>query len=128
MASIKPIDDLTISGYYTFTRMHDKTFHTGDLLRRPRHQAGVTVNYSFLDKGNINLGFSYVGKRRDYWKYPYFSNMNPYYKLDLAASWWIIEQLQAFIRIENLLNKKYEEIRGYRTAPCSVYGGLKAVF
>ncbi len=128
MASIRPFDDLTISGYYTFTRMHDKTFHTGDLLRRPRHKAGFTVNYSFLDRGNINLDVSYVGRRRDYWFYPYFSAMNAYYRVDLAASWWIIRELQAFVRIENLLNKRYEEIRGYRTAPCSVYGGLKAVF
>ena len=127
IASFKPIKDLTIKGFYTFTRSNDKTFHTGDLLRRPRHQAGFTINYSFLDRGNINLGFSYVGKRRDYWKYPYFNSMNPYYKFDLAASWWIIEQLQVFFRIENLLNAKYEEIRGYRTAPCSVYGGLKAM-
>ncbi|MBN1495377.1 MAG: TonB-dependent receptor [Spirochaetes bacterium] len=128
IASFTPIDDLAIKGFYTFTRSYDKTFHTGDLLRRPRHQAGFTINYSFLDRGNLNLAFSYVGKRRDYWRYPYFSYMNPYYKLDLAASWWIIKQLQAFIRIENLLNKKYDEIRGYRAAPCSVHAGLKAVF
>jgi vitamin B12 transporter len=97
------------------------------LLRRPRHQAGVSVNYAFLKKGNINLGFTYVGERRDYWKYPYYSSMNPYYKVDLAASWWIIEQLQVFFRIENMLNMKYEEVRGYKTMPCSVYGGLKAM-
>jgi vitamin B12 transporter len=127
IAVLKPIEDLSIQGFYTFTRAHDKTFHTGDMLRRPRHQAGATINYHFLEKGNINLGFTYVGKRRDYWHYPYFSTMNPYYKFDLAVSWWIIKELQAFIRIENLLNASYEEIRGYRTAPCSVYGGLKAV-
>ena len=65
------------------------------MIRRPRHQAGVSsANYAF-SKREIQPGLSYVGKRRDYWKYPYFSFMNPYYKLDLAASWWIIEQLQA---------------------------------
>ncbi|MBN2158438.1 MAG: TonB-dependent receptor [Spirochaetes bacterium] len=128
IASITPIDDLTFRGYYTFTRAHDKTLHTGDLLRRPRHQAGVSVNYAFLQNGNVNLSFTYVGARRDYWRYPYFNRMDSYYKFDLAASWWIIEQLQAYIRIENVLDRKYEEVRGYRAAPCSVYGGLKAEF
>ena len=128
IAAFKPVDDLTIKGYYTYTRSHDRFFHSGDMVRRPRHQAGVTVNYSFLNKGNVNVGFNYVGRRRDYYLFPYTSYMNPYYKLDLAASWWIIEQLQAFFRIENVLNKKYDEVRGYRAAPCSVYGGLKAVF
>jgi len=127
IASIQPLEDLKISGYYTFTRAHDKTFHTGDMIRRPRHQTGVTVNYSFLGKGNINLDFRYVGKRRDFWRYPYSSLMNPYYRLDCAASWWIIEQLQAFFRVENILNKKYEEIRGYRMPGVSFYGGFKAV-
>jgi vitamin B12 transporter len=127
IAAFKPMNDLKINAYYTFTRMQDKTFYTGDMVRRPRNQAGVTINYSFLKKGNVNLGFTYVGKRRDYWMFPYASPMNPYYKVDLAASWWIIEQLQAFFRIENLLNKKYEEIRGYRTPSLSVYGGLKAM-
>lgn len=127
IASFKPIEDLKISGYYTFTRAHDKTFHTGDMIRRPRHQTGVTVNYSFLGKGNLNVDFTYVGKRRDFWKYPYSSLMNPYYRLDCAASWWIIEQLQAFFRIENILNKKYEEIRGYRMPGISFYGGFKAM-
>ena len=98
------------------------------MIRRPRHQGGVSVNYTFLKKGNINVGFTYVGKRRDYYRFPYFSYMNPYYKLDAAASWWIIDQLQAFVRVENVLNKKYDEVRGYRAAPCSVYGGLKAEF
>ena len=127
IASLKPVDDLKINMYYTFTRMQDKTFHTGDMVRRPRHQTGISINYSFLKKGNVNLGFTYVGKRRDYWLFPYVSPMNPYYKIDFAASWWIIEQLQAFFRMENLFNKKYEEIRGYRMPGFSMYGGLKAM-
>ncbi|MBP7736130.1 MAG: TonB-dependent receptor [Spirochaetes bacterium] len=128
IGSLKPIDDLAIKGYYTYTRSYDRFLRTGDMIRRPRHQGGVSVNYTFLKKGNINIGFTYVGKRRDYYRFPHFSYMNPYYKVDAAASWWIIDQLQAFVRVENALNKKYDEVRGYRAAPCSVYGGLKAEF
>jgi vitamin B12 transporter len=127
IVSFRPIEDLKINAYYTFTRSYDKTFFSGDMVRRPRHQAGVTVNYAFLDKGNINLDFRYVGTRRDYWRYPFVSYMKPYYRLDLAASWWIIKQLQAFFRIENILNKKYEEIRGYRMPGISFYGGVRAM-
>lgn len=127
IASFKPVEDLKINMYYTFTRMQNKTFNNGDMVRRPRHQAGVSANYSFLKKGNVNLSFTYVGKRRDYWLFPYASPVSPYYKIDLAASWWIIEQLQAFFRIENLLNNKYEEVRGYSTPGFSMYGGLKAM-
>jgi vitamin B12 transporter len=128
ITSLKPTGDLAISAYYTYTHTVNTTFHSGDMVRRPRHKAGVTVNYAFLKKGNINLGFAYTGRRRDYaWTYPFESYMNPYYKLDAAVSWWIIDQLQIFLRGENLLNKKYEEVRGYRTPMFSLYGGLKAV-
>lgn len=125
--SFRPIDDLRISGYYTYTRSLDKTFQSGDMVRRPRHQAGVAANYSFLGKGNINADFRYVGERRDYWQYPFVSYMKPYYRFDMAASWWIIKQLQAFFRVENILNRKYDEIRGYRMPGVSFYGGIKAV-
>ncbi len=128
IASFRPVDDLSINAYYTYTRTENKTFYHGDLLRRPRHKAGVTVNYAFLKKGNINVGLIYVGRRRDYtWTYPFVAPINSYYKLDAAVSWWIIDQLQIFLRGENLLNKKYEEVRGYRTPMFSLYGGLKAV-
>ncbi len=128
IAIIKPVKDLSIEGHYTFTLTNGKSnlLYRGELLRRPKHRAGFFISYSFLEKGNINLGFNYAGKRRDYYHYPYTSYLDPYYTFDLAASWWIIEQLQAFFRIENLLNRKYEEIWGYRTPGISFYGGLKA--
>ena len=128
IAAIKPVKDLSLEGHYTFTMSNGKSniAHRGELIRRPRHVGGFFVSYSFLEKGNVNLGFNYVGKRLDYFKYPLTSDMKPYYTFDLAASWWIIEQLQAFFRIENLLNRKYEEIWGYRAPGISFYGGLKA--
>jgi vitamin B12 transporter len=125
--SFSPVEGLAVGAYYTFTRTHDKTFHNGDLVRRPRHQAGVAINYAFLKKGNLNLSFTYVGRRKDYWRFPFVSYMNPYYRLDAAASWWVIDHVQVFVRAENLLNKKYDEVRGYRTQMLSLYGGFKAV-
>jgi vitamin B12 transporter len=126
--TFKPIEGVTLKGFYTYSKTVNKTLRSGDMVRRPRHRAGVSVNYAFLKKGNINISLAYTGKRRDYsWTYPFVGYMNPYYKLDAAASWWMIDQLQIFIRAENLLNKKYEEVRGYRTPMFSLYGGVKAV-
>ena len=127
IATFRPIEDLSLEAHYTFNLTdRKKPVRTGEMIRRPKHQGGFFISYSFLKKGNVNLGFRYVGYRRDYYWYPHYSSMKPYYTADLAASWWIIDQLQAFFRIENLLNMKYEEARGYRMPGISFYGGLKA--
>ncbi len=127
IATFRPVEDLSIEGHYTYNFTEQKKVgHTGDLLRRPEHQGGFIINYSFLNKGNVNLSFRYVGYRLDYSSYPNYNSIEPYYTFDLAASWWIIDQLQAFFRIENLLNMTYEEVRGYRMPGISFYGGLKA--
>ncbi len=124
--SVKPVDDLAISGYYTHTRPESRAiFIRGDMIRRPRHQAGAILNYAFLKKGNIRVTFTYVGKRRDYFMFPYYHSMNPYYRLDGAVSWQVIDQLQIYFTVENALNKKYDEVRGYRAAPCAMYGGFR---
>lgn len=128
IATLKPVEGLSLSGHYTYTQSNNKTFHSGEMIRRPKHRAGFSINYAFLSRGNVNLGFTYCGRQKDYWKYPYTSYMSPWFKFDLAVSWWIIEQLQAFFRAENFTNENYEEVRGYRMPRASFYGGLKAVF
>ncbi len=127
-ASLSPIDDLDLRGHYTYSVSENKTFRSGEMIRRPRHRAGFSVNYAFLGRGNVNLGFTYTGKRRDYFKFPWYASLDPHFKFDLALSWWIIEQLQAHVRFENLTNENYEEIFGYRQPGFACYGGVKAVF
>lgn len=147
LLSIKPIEDLKLEANYTYQIAKNKD-NNRPLLRRPEHKVGANLNISFLDKkANINLGFIYVGRRMDLsiftfagynynfstlelllFKYfPQSAPINSYYKLDASASYWIIDNLQAFIRCENLLNANYEEVRGYKTPERSFYGGLKLV-
>ncbi len=127
-ATFRPIEDLTFSGHYTYSVSNNKSFNSGEMIRRPRHRAGFSVNYEFLARGNVNLGFTYTGKRRDYYRFPWYAPIDPHYRVDLALSWWIIDQLQAHVRFENLTNEKYEEVFGYRQPGFTCYGGLKAVF
>lgn len=125
---LKPINDLKVDASYTITETKD--FSTDkEFILRPKYRAGVNVNYSFLGVGNVNLGFVYVGKRLDY--LPMSSDVSylaPYYTFNLAASYWVIPELQVFGRIENLMNRKYEDVRGYQTPLRSYYAGAKAVF
>jgi len=123
--SFKPIEVLTIGANYTYTKTEDKD--TGKkLARRPRKQAGVDLNWTFLEKGNVNLTTSYIGSRWD--NSANTLKAKAYTKVDLCASYNLTETFQIFGRIENLFDKKFQQVRGYANPGASFYGGAKATF
>jgi vitamin B12 transporter len=125
--SIKPFDDLTVGINYTYTDTEDK--RTGrDLLRRAKNKLNFDLNYHFLKRGNVNLGVIYVGERDDWKPYPVRGRIGGYTLVNLAASYNITKNLQAFGRVDNLFDKDYEEVSGYGTPGLSFFGGLKFSF
>ncbi|PIV21325.1 MAG: TonB-dependent receptor, partial [Deltaproteobacteria bacterium CG03_land_8_20_14_0_80_45_14] len=129
-ASAKPIDDLTLRINYTYTDTEDKT--TGEaLIRRPKNKIGFDINYHFLNNGNVNLGVIYVGKRDDL-DFSIFPSrrvkLDQYTLVNLAVSYDITKNFQLFGRVENLLDKEYEEVKGYGTPGFSFFGGMKLSF
>ncbi len=123
---LKPVKCLSIAAQYTYNIARYRKIDR-QLLRRPKHQGSVTVNFSFLEeKGNLNATVNYVGRRSDFIVYPYMKQMNSYVKLDLAASYWVWEYIQVFARAENITNGDYEEVRGYQMPGVTVYGGFQA--
>jgi len=129
-ASVKPIDHLTLSFNYTHTDTEDKRTKK-DLLRRPKNKFGLDINYHFFDKGNVNLGVIYVGKRDDMdWSvWPARRvELDGYALVNLAASYNITNNFQLFGRIDNLFNKEYEEAKGWGTPGLSLFGGIKLSF
>ena len=129
-SSVKPIDDLTVRANYTYTDTEDK--RTGeDLIRRPKNKFGLDLNYHFLKKGNANLGVIYVGKRDDLdfsISPPRRVKLDRYTLVNLAASYDITKNVQLFGRVENLLDKEYEEVKGFGTLGLSFFGGIKLNF
>jgi vitamin B12 transporter len=131
-SKIRPLDSLTIGANFTYTETEDRD--TGlELLRRPKWQANLSVDWKFIEKANIHLGVNYVGKREDvFYDSSTWSSVNitdeAYTTVRLGASYDITKNLQIFGRIENLFNTKYQEVYGYETLGCSLYAGIKASF
>jgi vitamin B12 transporter len=131
-ASYQPLAELAFHATYTYTLAKDKS--TGaELIRRPKHKISGDVNYHFLDKGNINLGFVYVGTRNDLAFDPvtYTSQtvkLKDYLLVNLAGSYDITKNLQLFGRVDNLFDRQYEEVAGYGTPGIGAYGGVKVSF
>ena len=130
--TLKPIDGLTLRGAYTFTDGEDATGAT--LVRRPRHVASFNANYAFLEgRANVNLGVVYNGRQRDFaydaTTYARASvPLKAYTLVNVAASYKVTENGELYGRIENLFDKRYEEVLTYNTPGRAAYGGVRISF
>lgn len=125
------IDGLVVKANFTYLDARDKSENTPDynqkLIRRPANKAGIYVSYTWNNVANINIDAMYVGKRDelDFATFPATRIVMPdYFLINLAAYYDVFSFLRLQARIENLLDKQYEEIYGYGTAGFSVYGGI----
>ena len=124
------MDDLDVKANYTYTNAIDKSENTVDynkkLYRRPEHKAGLFFSYTFMKDINANVEFLYVGEREepDFVNYPSRIVLPDYFLVNLAAHYDLLSFIRLQGRIENLLDKQYEEIYGFGTAGFSIYGGI----
>ncbi len=121
-------DNVLFNATYTRTKAKDEDTDD-DLLRRPRQKFSANLNYSFQAKGNINLTFIHIGKQDDMDFSTWLRITLPSYSLlNAAVSFNFTPNLQIFSRLDNILDKEYEVIKGYGTPGFSVYGGVNFTF
>jgi vitamin B12 transporter len=56
------------------------------------------------------------------------TQLDPFIRFDLSASYQAHEHLELFGRVENLFDADYEERAGYNTPGVSAYAGIRATF
>jgi vitamin B12 transporter len=125
-------DSLTAGANYTYL---DWDTADGKLRRRPRHRGNVGLNY-LHDGWNVNLTANIVGRRDDFRAASPFGDITKpgYVKVDLASYYTLpwrtagIKSVTLFGKIENLLNRKYDEADGFRARPLNFSVGLRGTF
>ncbi|MEO6698146.1 MAG: TonB-dependent receptor, partial [Paraperlucidibaca sp.] len=86
------------------------------LLRRPRAQLNADINYAVNDKVTIGAQHLARSKTDDFpSRNDGFATFNAY------AQWQVMKQLDLGLRLDNLTDKNYELVKGYRTADRSGY-------
>jgi vitamin B12 transporter len=126
------LSNLSLGGNYTYL---DWDTEGGKLVRRAKHRGNVNLDY-FYEAFRINLDANIVGRRDDRraTNFTQFVTQPGYVKLDLAGSYQLpvrvplVKNLSLIGKIENLLNKKYEEADGFRARPLNFLLGLRATF
>ncbi|MBL7130812.1 MAG: TonB-dependent receptor [Candidatus Omnitrophica bacterium] len=110
---------LTVS----YTHMDTKKLADGiRLTRRPNNKVSCKLKTTF-GKLDIYTDLSYVGNRMDG-----SNKLESYILADMAFNYAVNDKLDAFLRLENILNKDYEHIKGYQTPKFSWYLGANLTF
>ncbi len=126
-ARYQATDRLSFGATYTQQRTEDRA--TGqDLLRRPGDKASLDVNYGFCEgRANVNLDVVHVGVREDldYSTWPATRvDLERCTLVNLSGSYQASENVRLVARVENLFDKKYEEVLGYASPGLGVFGGV----
>ncbi len=128
---IKPLEGLTLRG--TFTRLHTRDELKKELIRQPNKQGSVTINYSFLDKFNLNIDDTIIGNSREGRNgggitppgRPTIRTNTGIHKLDLALTCNYSKQFQFYTRVENALNIDFDEVLGFKSPGARFFFGVK---
>lgn len=107
----------------SYTHMNAKNLTDGKRLpRRPDNKITCKVKREF-DKLDVYTSVSYVGNRIDG-----SNKLKPYIMSNLALNYTVNEKWNMFLRLENVLDKDYELVKGYQTPKFSAYLGTKIRF
>ncbi len=97
------------------------------LLRRPRHSGNLLLSYTRPRFGGT-LGGTFVGRRPDSDFLGLAETINHtagYARFDLGAWYAVHPRVTAYANVENLLNRKYEDVAGYPALKANFRAGLR---
>lgn len=132
-AEWRPAKAANFAFYYTWLDAEERQVEGGLKLRevrRPRH------SFSLLGHGRSGpfdwgATLAYVGKRgdTDFDAFPARPvTLGDYVLASLRVAWRISPALEAYARVENALDARYQDVVGYRTPGRTVYAGLRFRF
>jgi vitamin B12 transporter len=123
----RPARQLTLRLDYTYTEASDDVLHQ-QLLRRPKHKGNLIATWHASDALLLNLDVltvsSWVDGNRDF-SIPRLEAPG-YTTLNLAASFDLSGQLALLGRIDNLLDRRYQNPVGFLRPGFGVFAGIRA--
>jgi len=128
-ASLRPNDDWALSLNHTLTRSENRT-RDRDLLRRPRNMFNASASYQYSEEGDVMLNARYSSSRKDVdINLPFgLVYVKSFTTIDLSTNYKITPNLTLYSRLDNLLDKRYEEVFAYGAPGMSLYAGVKAQY
>jgi len=121
-AATRPTEMFSARLSYTYLDAQNDTDDVR-LIRRPKHTLDAMVQLEGSDRWSAGLGLRGVADRTDQGLEP-----DDYLVLRAFGRYRIWENLVIKARVENLLNKTFEEVPGYPALPIGFHGGIEWTF
>ena len=119
--------DLNVNTSYTYTRAFDAT--TGeDLLRRPKNKADTRVTWFPFGGAELTVGVSYTGSQRDVTVDGGNDYPGGYTLVNLAAAYRPVDHVKLYLRLDNVLDRRYEVADGFRGPGVGGFAGIATEF
>lgn len=83
-----------------------------ELRKRPRHRAGVAVDWRQSDMWRWQMQLRYVSSQLDSSIPTGDRRLPAYFRADISSQWQLSENIQFFAGIDNLLDREYENSIG----------------
>ncbi|RBO97600.1 vitamin B12 transporter [Pseudochrobactrum asaccharolyticum] len=129
-ATLNLFHGFTAGGTYTYTSSRAPTGEQA--TRRPRHSGSLNVAYTFYEDRARMFGeavFNGNMKDNNFGTFPAsVVTLNKHTIVNIGGSYKFTDKLEGYARIENLFDKKYQEVYGYNTPGRGAFAGLKASF
>jgi vitamin B12 transporter len=94
------------------------------LVRRPRNSGSMSIAIT-PKRWSLVIGGSFVGERQDA-DFTFGVTRNPGYEnIYASASYDVAKHFTPFLKVNNLLNERYEEVLGYQALSRNILGGVR---
>lgn len=134
-ATLDLFNRFTATASYTYTDATEQTITNGPRLnevRRPEHSGSLGAAYVFHDDRARVFGEAvFNGAMEDVAFVPGLPPrvlLDAYTVVNVGGSFRFNDSLEAYGRIENLLDEQYEEVFGYNTQGRTAFIGIKGTF
>lgn len=118
----RPVAQVELRVGYTWQHVEDA--RTGLRLRnRPMNQGTANVNWQLSPELNANIGMRYQGAVSGY-----LGTAGDFVTTDIRLAYAISEAISVHGRIENLFDRRYEEVRNHYRPGRSAYVGVSTRF
>jgi len=122
-ATATPCENLKLNLGYSYLNAQDLDTRAF-LPLRPRNKVTSSLEYT-LAKLSVTAEYLFVSRRFDSTT---DRDIASYSLVNLRGSYPLCQNSSLFVRIDNLLDKSYEEVAGYGTPGLSAFGGVKVSF
>ena len=113
---------------YTYLEADDRS-NGARLLRRPRHSGSLDLWHDFGRGFSAGTGLVFAAQREDVDAATFATiHAEDYTVVRLYGAWQLNPQVTLKVRLENLLNEKYEEVNGYPQLGRGVFARVEVKF